>query len=69
MCWPLEFFAGQCAVSNAFASRGVVSEAYELKFDTDLNDIMGRAGYAHAIALLLQLEPASFVWLSEVFLR
>ena len=57
-----ELFAGEAALTSAFAARGFISIGYELKRDPICENILGRAGFAHAVALVLQLEPSGAIW-------
>ncbi len=58
----VEFFAGQCAVTNALNARGIVCAPFEYHFDPVCNDIMSRCGFCYSISLILRLGPGSMIW-------
>ena len=58
-----EFFAGQCAVTNAFRLAELRAVAFEYDFDNVCNDFMSRAGYAYAVSIVMRLEPGAVIWL------
>ena len=58
----IEYFAGDKAITLAFASAGYNAISYELKDDSICEDILSRAGFAYAITLILRLRPGGVVW-------
>ena len=49
-------------VTLAIRHYGLSAFGFELKVDKDLHDILSPRGYAFAITLILQMNPASMVW-------
>jgi hypothetical protein len=58
----VEYFAGDQAVTDGLRSRRYLVYPYELKTDPILHDILGAAGFAHALALLLRVKPGGIIW-------
>jgi hypothetical protein len=60
----VEYFSGAAAVTTALQTRGYLTYPYELETDRLLHDILGDAGFAHAVALLLRTKPGGIAWFS-----
>ena len=63
----LELFCGVAAVTRAFAEAGLPAMGCDYLKDPDTNDMLSSAGFLHAIAMTLKLDPqAGFLWLATV---
>ena len=62
----VEFFAGERAVSKGLIARGFPTYSFELKHDAVSHDIMGAAGFAHAVSLVMRVEECGLLWFGIV---